>query len=59
MGKFSGFEVLRQAFSGQKGWSEQWRSAQPKPAYDAIIIGGGGHGLGARSEEHTSELQSP
>jgi sarcosine oxidase subunit beta len=47
MGKFSGFEVLRQAFFSQKGWKEQWRSAQPKAAYDAIIIGGGGHGLGA------------
>ena len=47
MGKFSGFEVLRQTFSSQKGWSEQWRSAQPKAAYDAIIVGGGGHGLGA------------
>jgi sarcosine oxidase subunit beta len=45
--KFSGFGVLRQGFSGQKGWKEQWRSAEPKAAYDAIIIGAGGHGLGA------------
>src|SRR5438105_14307910 len=22
-----------------------WRSAQPKPAYDVVIVGGGGHGL--------------
>jgi len=47
MGKFSGFAVVRQAFSGQKGWKEQWRSPAPKPAYDAVIIGAGGHGLGA------------
>jgi sarcosine oxidase subunit beta len=47
MGKFSGFAVIRQAFSGQKGWKEQWRSPEPKPAYDAVIIGAGGHGLGA------------
>ena len=47
MGKFSGFAVVRQAFSGQKGWKEQWRSPEPKPAYDAVIIGAGGHGLGA------------
>ncbi|MGE4660835.1 MAG: FAD-dependent oxidoreductase, partial [Arenicellales bacterium] len=24
-----------------------WRSPEPRPEYDAIIIGGGGHGLGA------------
>jgi sarcosine oxidase subunit beta len=47
MGKFSGFAVVRQAFSGQKGWKEQWRSPEPKAAYDAIIVGAGGHGLGA------------
>jgi sarcosine oxidase subunit beta len=32
---------------GQKGWTRQWRSPAPKLAYDAVIIGGGGHGLGA------------
>jgi sarcosine oxidase subunit beta len=29
------------------GWQPQWRKATPKPAYDAVIVGGGGHGLGA------------
>jgi sarcosine oxidase subunit beta len=29
-----------------RGWREQWRRAEPRPAYDAVIIGGGGHGLG-------------
>lgn len=43
--KFSALEVLRQALSGNTGWPEQWRSPEPKAAYDAVIIGGGGHGL--------------
>ena len=30
---------------GHKGWEEQWRSPEPKAAYDVIIVGAGGHGL--------------
>ena len=26
-------------------WLQAWRHAEPKSEYDAIIIGGGGHGL--------------
>ena len=37
--------VLAQAAAGQKGWKPQWRSPEPKAAYDALIVGGGGHGL--------------
>ena len=29
----------------QSDWAPAWRDAEPKPHYDAIIIGGGGHGL--------------
>jgi methylglutamate dehydrogenase subunit A len=36
---------LRQALSGHRHWGPAWRDADPKPAYDIIIIGGGGHGL--------------
>ena len=32
--------------AGQQGWREQWRKPEPKPEYDAVIVGGGGHGLG-------------
>jgi sarcosine oxidase subunit beta len=42
---FSIFSVLAQAMAGQTGWTPQWRSSEPKPSYDAIIVGGGGHGL--------------
>jgi len=47
MQKFSAFSLLRQGFARQQGWRTQWRKPEPKPAYDAIIVGGGGHGLGA------------
>src|ERR1700733_1025176 len=44
---FSALKLLKEGFSGQRGWQAQWRSAEPKPRYDAVIVGGGGHGLGA------------
>jgi sarcosine oxidase subunit beta len=43
--RFSIFALARNALSGQAGWARQWRSPEPKPAYDAVIVGGGGHGL--------------
>lgn len=39
------FNLLWQGLSGHKGWSKAWRSPEPKARYDAVIIGGGGHGL--------------
>jgi sarcosine oxidase subunit beta len=42
---FSIVTVLAQAMAGQTGWAPQWRTPEPKPSYDALIIGGGGHGL--------------
>jgi sarcosine oxidase subunit beta len=42
---FSAFSLLRQAIGGHRGWEKQWRSPEPKAAYDAIIVGAGGHGL--------------
>ena len=45
MQRFSIFALARNALSGQAGWARQWRSPEPKPAYDAVIVGGGGHGL--------------
>src|SRR5580693_2193534 len=47
MTAFSALSLLRQGLTGQRGWKPQWRSPEPKAAYDAIIVGGGGHGLGA------------
>ena len=45
--RYSGFSLFTNALSGHKNWPEQWPDATPKPSYDAIIVGGGGHGLGA------------
>jgi sarcosine oxidase, subunit beta len=47
MQKFSGWSLLKEAFGGHLGWRSQWRRAAPKAEYDAVIVGGGGHGLGA------------
>ncbi|MBB6427888.1 sarcosine oxidase subunit beta family protein [Sphingopyxis sp. JAI128] len=47
MQRFSAFSLFRQGLDRQKGWKNQWRKPDPKPAYDAIVVGGGGHGLGA------------
>ncbi|MCA0339462.1 MAG: sarcosine oxidase subunit beta family protein, partial [Proteobacteria bacterium] len=42
---YSAFSLLKEGLKGQKGWQQAWRSPQPKPRYDILIIGGGGHGL--------------
>ncbi|MGB6306858.1 MAG: sarcosine oxidase subunit beta family protein [Steroidobacteraceae bacterium] len=43
--RYSIFNLMRQALSGHRHWGPAWRDAEPKPAYDIVIIGGGGHGL--------------
>src|SRR2546423_14161194 len=43
--RYSIFRLLREALSGHRGWGPAWRDATPKPTYDVIIVGGGGHGL--------------
>jgi sarcosine oxidase subunit beta len=42
---FSIFSLARNAMSYHENWQKQWRSPPPKASYDAIIVGGGGHGL--------------
>ena len=43
--RYSIFSLLRHALRSHRDWAPAWRDATPKPAYDVIIIGGGGHGL--------------
>ena len=43
--RFSALKILTEGLSGNKGWQPHWRNPAPKPEYDALIIGGGGHGL--------------
>jgi len=43
--RYSAFSIFMNALGGNKGWTPAWRSPTPKPKYDVIIVGGGGHGL--------------
>ena len=45
MAEYSVFSLLRNALTGNRDWKPAWRAAEPKPQYDVIIVGGGGHGL--------------
>lgn len=47
MTRFSAAALVRNALNGQTGWTAQWPDAEPKDAYDVVIVGAGGHGLGA------------
>jgi len=43
--RYSILSLARNAFSHHQDWQEAWRSPAPKKRYDAVIVGGGGHGL--------------
>ena len=43
--RYSALSILKQALSGNRDWTPVWREPEPKPHYDVIIVGGGGHGL--------------
>ncbi|WP_322515723.1 sarcosine oxidase subunit beta family protein [Rhodopseudomonas palustris] len=43
--RYSLFSLLGNTLGGHKGWQPTWRDAAPKPSYDVVIVGGGGHGL--------------
>jgi len=45
MRRYSIFQLARNALTRHENWWEAWRSPEPQPAYDAVIVGGGGHGL--------------
>ena len=42
---YSIFRVIKEALNNHKGWGPAWRNPTPKPHYDIVIVGGGGHGL--------------
>jgi methylglutamate dehydrogenase subunit A len=43
--RYSIFTLLRERLRGHIGWRPAWREPEPKPEYDVLIVGGGGHGL--------------
>ena len=45
MSHYSALSILRHGFTGNRHWSRAWRDPAPKPSYDVVVVGGGGHGL--------------
>jgi sarcosine oxidase, subunit beta len=45
MQKYSALSLAWHTLHKQRGWRPAWRTAEPKQAYDVVIVGGGGHGL--------------
>ena len=45
MMRYNAWNLFKQGLMGQRGWTPAWRSPEPKPRYEVVIIGGGGHGL--------------
>ncbi|MFK8029658.1 MAG: sarcosine oxidase subunit beta family protein [Gammaproteobacteria bacterium] len=45
MKKYNVFSLLKNGLRGNTAWEENWRDASPRKSYDAVIVGGGGHGL--------------
>ncbi len=43
--RYSIFSLARNAVSYHRDWRAAWRSPNPAPSYDVIVVGGGGHGL--------------
>ncbi len=45
MEKYSILSLFKHARRRHEGWPPAWRSPAPREGYEAVIIGGGGHGL--------------
>lgn len=45
MSHYSALSILGHGLTGNRYWSRAWRDPVPKPSYDVVIVGAGGHGL--------------
>lgn len=45
MARFSVLNLTKNAISGHRNWTKQWRVPELKTDYDIVLIGAGGHGL--------------
>jgi sarcosine oxidase subunit beta len=45
MKRYSIFSLARNALYREADWEPAWRQAEPKAAYQVVVLGGGGHGL--------------
>ena len=43
--RYSALALVRGALAAHRNWPPVWRTPEPKPLYDVLIVGGGGHGL--------------
>ena len=46
---YSIFSLIKNAFTYHENWVKAWKDPEPKKEYEAIIVGGGGHGLATAS----------
>jgi sarcosine oxidase subunit beta len=45
MRRYSAFALAREALNRHRGWQRAWADPAPKPGYQVVIVGAGGHGL--------------
>ena len=45
MQRYSIWSLARNALYGDSDWAPVWRSPEPRPHYQVIVVGAGGHGL--------------
>ena len=45
MADYSALSLIANALKANRGWKPVWRKPDPKPSYEVVVVGGGGHGL--------------